>query len=68
MSAEKPRWIPLSERKPEIGQWVWLNGEEIEAATWHDSYDGYATHWMPLDVPEPPAESEEDKAQERGEV
>ena len=61
-----PRWIPVSERLPEIGAWCWVytgsgpfpaiydarstNGW-TNGDTWED-FDHAVTHWMKL--PEPP--------------
>ena len=61
----KPRWIPVSERLPEDGQWVlvWGHGQKIpimmfrESGAWIDDqfeFHTTITHWMPL--PEPPKE------------
>ena len=60
-----PRWIPVTERLPEDGQWVlvWGHGQKIpimmfrESGAWIDDqfeFHTAVTHWMPL--PEPPKE------------
>ena len=60
------RWIPVSERLPEDGEWVWCYGPNrgCEVACISKYWDGWVssdkknlvagayTHWMPL--PEPP--------------
>ena len=63
--ANKPRWIPVTERLPEISTWVLTYRPTLEAiwpafltsaGDWIDE-DGIPpeiTHWMPL--PEPPKE------------
>ena len=64
----KPRWIPVTERLPEDGQWVlvWGHGQKIpimmfrESGAWIDDqfeFHTTVTHWMPL--PEPPKEETE---------
>ena len=64
--AKIPRWIPVTERLPEPGEWVlaWSNGYTsaieafLEFGAWID--DAFmkveVTHWMPL--PQPPKEVE----------
>lgn len=65
---EKPRWIPVTERLPEVGVWVLCycraNSFDVFRMTdeGHWQYGnrsiymkGYVTHWMPL----PPAPEEE---------
>ena len=65
---EQPRWIPVTERLPEDGEWVlvWGRGQQIptmmfrESGAWIDDqfleFHTTVTHWMPL--PEPPKEDE----------
>ena len=48
------RWIPVSERMPDIGQWVyvWLSDDSADIA--HESYigqDSDITHWRRIDTP-----------------
>ena len=63
---DERRWIPVSERLPADGEWVWCYGPNrgCEAACISKYWDGWVgtdrknlvagayTHWMPL--PEPP--------------
>jgi hypothetical protein len=49
------RWIPVSERKPEAGEWVlaWMSDGAFEAV--HESYleqDSSITHWKRITPPE----------------
>ena len=59
----KPRWIPVTERLPEDGQWVlvWESGkfayvDKMHNGKWMIADRNYAIiyYWMPL--PEPPKE------------
>lgn len=68
--ADKPRWIPVTERLPEdltrvivfcedgvsFGLCEHLIADDEEVVEWHDTmyYPVSPTHWMPL--PEPPTE------------
>lgn len=47
--------IPAYDRKTEDGQIEHHEPQEFEASGWW-AYDvpGWVTHWMPMDVPEPP--------------
>ena len=54
----KPRWIPVTERLPELNENVLVYSAHsglirIDANIW---FDRNATHWMPL--PHPPKEGE----------
>lgn len=58
--ANKPRWIPVTERLPEKNEWVLVRSKFVKTRTDFISNDGHwhmtpaVTHWMPL--PQPPKE------------
>jgi len=58
--ANKPRWIPVTERLPEKHEFVLVKSKLVKMKTDFISNDGHwyttpaVTHWMPL--PEPPKE------------
>ena len=50
-------WIPVTERLPDVGNFVmWTDGEMVACTTFVAKIgfiaSAYVTHWMPL--PEPP--------------
>lgn len=50
------RWIPVSERLPEDGQYILLaNNYKVIGTNWYENtlrrFDGY-TYWMPIILPE----------------
>lgn len=63
----KTRWIPVSERLPDIGQRVLVTTETLDngkmvTGTYYDRYGfvcGNVLAWMPLPKPFEPQESEE---------
>jgi hypothetical protein len=52
-------WIPVSERPPAIGQWIWaccMPDPRVWAEDWAGNpHDDYMTHWMPLLAASPTA-------------
>ena len=67
VSADRPKWIPCSERLPEIDKRVIVTGTmwgmwEVDIDRWNGErwvkYCGYVSAWMPL--PEPYKESDTD--------
>ena len=67
--ADKPRWIPVTERLPDKRKWVLCRCEaniievlRLENNEWyhdpmHVYYPSFVTHWMPL--PKPPKDGAE---------
>jgi hypothetical protein len=59
LEALVPRWIPCSERMPEEGVCVLLNGKFVGVVTgclhngrfYDDNGSAFSTHWMPLPQP-----------------
>ena len=56
----QPRWIPVSERKPDCDRVLFTDGKNVTIATRYapgaydawDVWEKMPTHWMPM--PEPP--------------
>jgi hypothetical protein len=58
----EPRWIPLSERKPvKRGYYYFYNPkawheDNMFETHWFCGYSRSVTHWLELELPEPPKE------------
>ena len=60
----KPQWIPVSNDKPKGMGDVWVFNGDVQIGWWSngskcfkDAFGdkiGDVTHWMPIDIPEPP--------------